>query len=106
MDYLYITKGISKLTLQEYETLLKYKLIYIGQILISNTGNYKYIINGNEISREEYYYHIHGIISAGNSRPILSENTYNIGFQYFDTTIDKPIWWTGTKWVDATGADV
>lgn len=26
--------------------------------------------------------------------------------QYFDTTINKPIWWTGTKWVDATGADV
>ena len=28
------------------------------------------------------------------------------GFQYFDTTLNKPIWWTGTKWVDATGADV
>ena len=28
------------------------------------------------------------------------------GFQYFDTTLNKPIYWTGTKWVDATGADV
>lgn len=28
------------------------------------------------------------------------------GFQYFDTTINKPIWWNGSKWVDATGADV
>ena len=28
------------------------------------------------------------------------------GFQYFDTTLNKPIWWTGTKWVDATGASV
>ena len=28
------------------------------------------------------------------------------GYQYFDTTINKPIWWTGEKWVDATGADV
>ena len=28
------------------------------------------------------------------------------GFQFFDTTLNKPIWWTGTKWVDATGADV
>lgn len=27
-------------------------------------------------------------------------------YQYFDTTLGKPIWWTGTKWVDATGADV
>ena len=30
----------------------------------------------------------------------------NIGFQYFDTTLNKPIWWTGTKWVNATGTDV
>lgn len=30
----------------------------------------------------------------------------NISFQYFDTTLNKPIWWTGSKWVDATGADV
>lgn len=28
------------------------------------------------------------------------------GVQYFDTTINKPIWWTGSKWVDSTGADV
>ena len=28
------------------------------------------------------------------------------GFFYFDSTLNKPIWWTGTKWVDATGADV
>ena len=31
------------------------------------------------------------------------------GLQYFDTTLDadgQPIWWTGTKWVDSTGADV
>lgn len=34
-----------------------------------------------------------------------SEYIYK-GFIYFDTTINKPIWWTGEKWVDATGADV
>lgn len=29
-----------------------------------------------------------------------------IGFQYFDTTINKPIFWDGSKWIDATGATV
>ena len=29
-----------------------------------------------------------------------------IGFMYFDITLNKPIYWTGSKWVDATGADV
>ena len=38
------------------------------------------------------------------NRPSL-ENKYN-DFQYFDTTLGKPIWWNGTKWVDATGTDV
>lgn len=29
-----------------------------------------------------------------------------IGLMYFDTTLSKPIWWTGTNWVDATGTTV
>lgn len=30
----------------------------------------------------------------------------NQGYQYFDVNLNKPIWWTGSKWVDATGATV
>lgn len=41
---------------------------------------------------------------ASTSRPDV-DSTYS-GFQYFDTTLNKPIWWTGSKWVDSTGADV
>jgi hypothetical protein len=37
-----------------------------------------------------------------NDRP----NNPKQGFQYFDTTLNKPIWWTGSKWVDSTGATV
>lgn len=28
------------------------------------------------------------------------------GMQYFDTSINKPIWWNGSKWVDANGSNV
>lgn len=28
------------------------------------------------------------------------------GFQFFDTTLSKPIWWNGSKWVDSTGTEV
>lgn len=28
------------------------------------------------------------------------------GFQYFDTTLFKPIWWTGAGWVDSSGVSV
>lgn len=29
-----------------------------------------------------------------------------IGRRYFDTTLTKPIWYSGTVWVDATGSTV
>lgn len=41
------------------------------------------------------------------SRPTLAAT--DVGQLYLDTTLDadgKPIWWTGTLWVDATGASV
>jgi hypothetical protein len=28
------------------------------------------------------------------------------GFQFFDMTLRKPIWWNGSSWVDANGATV
>lgn len=32
--------------------------------------------------------------------------TPSIGEEYFDMTIDKPIWYDGSKWIDATGTQV
>lgn len=38
------------------------------------------------------------------SLPPLVES--NKGICKYDTTLGKPVWWNGTKWIDATGADV
>ena len=35
--------------------------------------------------------------------PLVKDNK---GVYKYDTTLGKPIWWNGTKWIDATGADV
>ena len=29
-----------------------------------------------------------------------------VGQQFFDTTLNLPIWWTGTKWINASGTAV
>ena len=42
--------------------------------------------------------------AATGSRPTLG--TAHADFTMFDTTLGKPIWWTGTGWVDATGGAV
>lgn len=41
-----------------------------------------------------------------NSRPLLRNTWSDRGFMYFDTTLNKPIWWNGTRWVDANGTTV
>lgn len=40
------------------------------------------------------------------SRPILELKAKNKGYLYFDTDLGKLICWNGSKWVDATGANV
>ena len=42
------------------------------------------------------------ISGTTSSRP----TNVNTGFQYFDTTLGKPIYYNGTNWVDATGTTV
>ena len=37
---------------------------------------------------------------ASNQRPTNVEE----GYRYWDTGLHKPIWWNGTAWIDATGA--
>ena len=71
---------------------------------------YQAVLNGNSIefapdeTSENYEDNLSNLVleSIGNNRPTnpLSGDTF------FDKSINKPIWWTGSKWVDATGADV
>lgn len=44
---------------------------------------------------------------ATSERPTnLTDTDKDRGFMIFDRNLNKPIWWNGTKWVDATGTSV
>ena len=43
-------------------------------------------------------------LSTGNTESRPTGKT--AGYMYFDTTLNKPIWYTGTSWVDATGTAI
>ena len=45
-------------------------------------------------------YPSNGVTSA---RPTMQ---LQVGDQFFDKTLGKPIWWNGAHWVDATGTQV
>lgn len=53
-------------------------------------------------------YNFEGRIINNINAGITSNRPSNpqVGFQYFDATLNKPIWWTGSAWVDSTGANV
>ena len=44
-------------------------------------------------------------VSGGNTgtRPVLTNHWRDIGFAWFDTTLNKPVWWNGNNWVDSNG---
>ena len=85
-----------------------------GDILIGSNNNIspnnraKYLLNAtNSIQIDAYGAGQLLKLQTTNSE-ITSKRPVNAirGEIFFDTAINKPIWWTGTKWVDATGANV
>lgn len=60
-------------------------------------------------SKDNPHYSLHRFLTEeympnGTTEKRLSNPT--VGMMYFDADLGKPIWWNGTKWVDAMGADV
>ena len=46
------------------------------------------------------------VTTVNNGGDTASRPTEPVLYQsYFDATLGKPIWWNGTGWVDAAGAD-
>lgn len=46
------------------------------------------------------------VVMAGTTAQRPTYYTADAGMMYYDTTLLKPIWWTGGSWRDATGASV
>lgn len=71
---------------------------------------YKYFVYNSQTKKLNYRYGDNlytinsTIITENNQRPSLSN--IDKGTMYFDTAINKPIFWDGSKWIDATGATV
>lgn len=47
-----------------------------------------------------------GVLSQGTSAERPNLQSYDVSHMYFDKTLNKPIWWVGNRWVDATGIAV
>lgn len=96
-----------------YFTIPQYIDINEKNIFIGFEGNGQGTATINKIR----FYNIYPLIGylLGHDRSYNIRNIGNtenrptnptIGFQYFDTTLNKPVWWNDTKWIDSNGNDV
>lgn len=105
-DVLYL-RNVNKINFAENTIINDYDktiLYYIdNSVLIAKNNNYyggtsNHTIANNGSIQEEFV----GASYTSTTRPI----PINVGYSIFDTTLNKPIYWTGTTWVDATGTEV
>ena len=126
-----VTKTVSNLVTRYTEENIDYNILYPEFFVIYNKGTSNLIFNTNgsngctrnliikpnNCALFSFLFYENGgqrytpiwvsdekinEIGETNKRP----TNPNIGFQYFDIELKKPIYWTGEKWVDATGADI
>lgn len=88
--------GLNVLYLKNDET---DEIVYIHPFYFNYKTNeiIKYNKENNSYTVEEY---INKGITA--NRPVNPQ----VGFQYFDTTLNKPIWWSNARWIDSEGNNV
>lgn len=96
----------------KYETKLEdiKKMLYMIEKLLGHEVQYDIPEHHSQTKKLNYRYGDNlytinsTIITENNQRPSLSN--IDKGTMYFDTAINKPIFWDGSKWIDATGATV
>ena len=73
---------------------------YNRQELMGYTENRKWTRHVNSDGSWGPFIELGGGAGATASRPTAG---ISAGYQWFDTTLKKPVWYTGSGWVDATG---
>lgn len=107
----------------EYSNILKQLPMTSGVLYIYKIRSSRIIIeftpaqNGQPISRSKFignYDDTNKVLGewsclwqgSGDSTSRPPNVNKFIGMQYFDTTLNKPIWWNGTNWIDANGTSI
>lgn len=90
----------------ERETPITRALFIITTSMINKVKLVNYTFTPNTIIPGDGAYGIKAVVHGNGGDTEYRPTNISRGYQYYDTTLNKPIWWTGSKWVDATGVDV
>ena len=67
---------------------------------------YLCLVKSDDDAKIGYYQNAWLVDSIGSTTDRPKADTITVGHQYYDTTLNKPIWYNGAAWVDATGTQV
>jgi len=81
-----------------------------AQTFSSSTATTHNGLSGLQGGTVNEYYHLtaseYSQLAGTTGTTALRPTVTKIGYYYFDTTLNKPIWWNGTAWTDSTGTVV
>ena len=72
-----------------------------GKFVITDNIHNTVIFNHCNVQNSETIV-LYNRAGTTSDRPAFNSN-FPAGYQYFDTTLGKPVWWNGAAWVDSTG---
>ncbi len=101
-----VKSEISGLTLDVYALLDGVKEAFVSvEFKVTKFGSGDYgEVDVDDLSISSTFVDAYYVKGKTSARPAL--NATDAGFQFFDTTLGKPVWWNGSRWVDATGQPV
>lgn len=86
----------------DYQAITQYDR-YFGCNLINCTTEEVYIGTLHDLKNQKIYrYSSPFLVSSDYGETLKRPDNVNQGFQYFDTDLNKPVYWNGTEWVDPT----
>lgn len=85
--------------------------ILLEKVISSTIGNIGYVeitriditSDKYKVSHKDFVIYQNDVSGTTAERP---SSVFKVGYQYFDTTLKKPIWYSGKGWVDSTGTAV
>lgn len=97
----------------------QYDSVNVGDIFLNSDVNYSpndgvffgWVCSGHASASDKTfgnasYKKVQFVLSGTTLKRPTSIGAYHKGLQFFDETLNKPIWWNGANWVDSTGATV
>ena len=76
--------------------------LFVDEVVCRQAIDFTEVEDVSDFTTATIYYIGSTVTGTTSKRPVYGGN-YTSGASYFDTTLGRPIWWSGEKWIEADG---